>query len=93
MSGGAVQDFRDEPLSADELAMLNRARGELVTKVPRRARRVLPAGEVIDMDVRRVQAERFGTLVGRVVGIGFFGGIVFAVQGGRWVAGRVRAWR
>jgi hypothetical protein len=90
---GAVTDFRDRPLTAAELEMLDRARGgELVAKRPRGAKRLLPAaGEVIDVDVRRGALGPKGQwaceLAGVLIGRGWF----WSGQGIAWAVRRARA--
>lgn len=90
---GTVADFRDKPLSAAELEMLDQARaGELVAKRPRGAKRVLPAAlEIIDVAVPRpeqVRVARFcARFIGRPIGIAAVYVIAAVILGAMW-AGR-----
>lgn len=83
---GRVADFRETPLTAEELAMLDRARG--LEAVPQRAsKRAAPLGpKVAERPVLGPRGQWACELAGVLIGRGLFWG----GRGLAWVAGGVR---
>ncbi len=83
---GTVADYRDQPLTAAEMEMLDRAR-----HAPTRA---LPiAKEIIDLPVLRPEHERAAKFLGKLIGIAvvyLIAGAIWTWRGAAWAVRRAR---